>query len=93
MKKLILIVFLAAGAMNMHEASANNAAQATSYEVKTPVSQAEVNDLTTRLQEINVLAKGELSTSEKHSLRKEVLSIKQRLSGPLGGGFTSLRGH
>ncbi|XOV91086.1 MAG: hypothetical protein ACFHWX_12840 [Bacteroidota bacterium] len=46
---------------------------------------AKVNELLTRLDEINVLDKSIMNSREKRELRKEVKSIKSEL-GELGGG-------
>lgn len=49
------------------------------------IESAEATALLSRLDEIKIMDKSNLSSSEKKQLRKEVRSIKEQLR-PLGGG-------
>jgi hypothetical protein len=90
MKKTILILFLAIVAVNANDAFAkpstvNHVSVVTAHE-KNKLTQKEADQLYGRLKEMRALDARALSKEQKRELRKEVLSIKERLSDPWGGG-------
>ncbi len=70
---------------------ANAATTSKTEPTSTPMTQAEANTLTVRLNEINELDKSSLNRSEKKELRGEVKTIEKQLrSGGGGGVFISV---
>lgn len=82
----MMILFTAMVALNAAPVKANEALT-VSAETKAALTQGEADALTARLHEIHRLAQGKLSRNEKTDLRREVLSIRERLADPVGGGI------
>ena len=56
----------------------------------TPAEKAKVDSVLVRLNEIKVLAKSNLSSSERKSLRKEVRSLKHEMKAAAHGIYLSI---
>lgn len=88
MKKLIAILFFAMVALNSFEslAVAKPVVATTTANIHAKISERETIRLTNRLKEIRTLSKGNLGATEKNQLRKEVLSIEQKLNAAAADG-------
>lgn len=87
MKKITFCLMTAcmALAFNPLQSKAANAVVSSTVVVSKAAEAAEAKTLILRLNEINLMDKSKLNSSEKKNLRKEVRAINNRLA-PLGGG-------
>jgi hypothetical protein len=90
MKKTILILFLATVAVNTNHAFAKPSTiehvSLVTAHGENKLTQKETDQLYSRLKEMRAMDARTLSREQKRELRKEVLSIKEKLSDPWGGG-------
>ncbi len=92
MKKIILslvMAFLSLTILPVQSAGANPEKSVVSVPAPKPADEAEARVLISRLNEINLMDKTKLNSSEKKNLRKEVKSIKSKLSDISGGVYIS----
>lgn len=87
MKKITfcLMTTCMALAFNPLHSKAENAVVSSSLVISKAAESAEAKTLIIRLNEINIMDKSKLNSSEKKNLRKEVRAINTKLA-PLGGG-------
>lgn len=88
MKKITLCLMVACLSLTIQPLQLS-AASTTSKTApaSTPITPAEANSLTVRLNEINVSDKSLLTRSEKKELRSEVKTIEKKLREGGGGGI------
>ncbi|MBC7383772.1 MAG: hypothetical protein H7296_12405 [Bacteroidia bacterium] len=88
MKKIITILFFAIAVLNTKAIAANQSKplSITCNNEKQVLEKAEFSLLNTRLQEIRNMDLKNTTITERKQLNKEVLEIKERFNGPLGGG-------
>jgi hypothetical protein len=92
MKKIVLCLMmtcLSLTFMPLQSNAATNAAS-SSLPVSKPVESAKAKALLLRLNEINVMDKSKLTSSEKKDLRIEVRSIRHSLRETGGGVYLSV---
>ncbi len=92
MKKLILPIMTALLLMSFVPAplSAASGTTPSSIPINSPVEPTPAEVLLNRLDEINTMAKSEMSGSEKRALRKEVRGIKHELKAQNQGVYLSV---
>ncbi len=88
MKKLISVLFFAIVALNASVSLANQPGNPVvlSNMVSTPPSDKELLLISKRLDQIQHTDLSKLNSGERKNLRNEVLSIRKRLTNPIGGG-------
>ena len=92
MKKVFLslvMAFLSITFLPVQSAEVKTEKPASSAPAPKPADEAEARILISRLNEINSMDKTKLNSSEKKNLRKEVKSIKSKLSDISGGVYIS----
>lgn len=91
MKKSIFCLMVACLSLIFQPLQSNAATTSKTEPISIPMTEAEANTLTLRLNEINELDKSSLTRSEKKELRGEVKTIEKQLrSGGGGGVFISV---
>lgn len=81
---------VACASLTFQPLQSNAATTSKKAPVSTPITQAEANTLTSRLNEINGLDKSSLNHSQKKELRGEVKTIEKQLRASGGGVYISV---
>ncbi|MFZ0282308.1 MAG: hypothetical protein WAL29_11690 [Bacteroidales bacterium] len=92
MKKVFLslaMAFLSITFLPVQSAEVNKEKPAALAPAPKPADEAEARILISRLNEIDSMDKSKMNSSEKKNLRKEVKSIKSKLSDISGGIYIS----
>ena len=93
MKKITFCLMAACLSLTFHPLRSNAENTPSTLVVSKPsTSQEEVNTMVVRLNEINDMDKSNLKSLDKRTLRREVRSIKQKLSETHGGVYISVGG-
>lgn len=86
MKKITFCLIIVGASFIIQPLQTNAATTSKTESTSTPITQAEANTLTGRLNEINVLDKSSLTHLEKKELRGEVKTIEKQLKASGNGG-------
>jgi hypothetical protein len=79
MRTILRLVFFALLAMNTGSVLADNSELKGSKEVTNRMSNAQANQMKSRLNEIRKMDMSKLTSAQKHELRKEVNNMKEDL--------------
>ncbi|MES2559358.1 MAG: hypothetical protein V4590_06435 [Bacteroidota bacterium] len=89
MKAIIKLAFFSLLLVSATTSNASESPTKTTHsKMANTLTQQEANALVRRVYEIRSLDASTLTKTEKHEIRKELLGIKERLSGP-GGVYIS----
>ena len=92
--KKIMYVLIASGMLLTFQPTQSNAATMKVTPIETTIvsktNEAKANTLLVRLNEINVMDKSNLNSTEKKNLRKEVRTIRKELRQTEGGVYLSV---
>lgn len=90
MKKITFCLMVVGASLTFQPLQSNAATTPETLPTSIPMTPAEANTLTLRLNEINTLDKSSLTHSQKKELRGEVKTIEKQLRAGGGGVYISV---